>query len=213
MQGFSALPFVDGSWLLKTEPALHVLHGQATLGAQPDDVFPCGGHVDDGESVDALTRLFRDWNDLDFLEEFFTKNSGDLASYFRITDIDLAIYDTLEDANELRCVILDISPDTDVDRLFRHLENSRIAEMLLGREKARGRRRAHDSWLRIYALKLERNTYLITGGAIKLTRTMEEREHTLAELRKMEKVRNFLIEQGAVDIDGLKDIANDGKSN
>lgn len=125
----------------------------------------------DGESVDALTRLFRDWNDLDFLEEFFTKNSVDLASYFRIT------------------------------------------EMLLGREKARGRRRAHDSWLRIYALKLERNTYLITGGAIKLTRTMEEREHTLAELRKMELVRNFLIEQGAVDIDGLKDIASDGKSN
>lgn len=33
----------------------------------------------DGESVDALTRLFRDWNDLDFLEEFFTKNSKDLA--------------------------------------------------------------------------------------------------------------------------------------
>lgn len=85
--------------------------------------------------------------------------------------------------------------------------------MLLGREKARGRRRAHDSWLRIYALKLEQNTYLITGGAIKLTRTMEEREHTLAELRKMELVRNFLIEQGAVDIDGLKDIASDGKSN
>ncbi|MCQ2152140.1 MAG: hypothetical protein MJY70_03690 [Bacteroidales bacterium] len=167
----------------------------------------------DGETVDALTKLFRDWNDLDFLEEFFTKNSGDLASYFKITDIDLAIFDTLEDANELRCVILDISPDADVDRLFRHLENSRIAEMLLGREKARGRRRAHDSWLRIYALKLERNTYLITGGAIKLTRTMEEREHTLAELRKMEQVRNFLIEQGAIDIDGLKDIANDGKSN
>ena len=42
---------------------------------------------------------------------------------------------------------------------------------------------------------------------------MEEREHTLAELRKMEQVRNFLIEQGAIDIDGLKDIANDGKSN
>ena len=87
----------------------------------------------DGESVDALTKLFRDWNDLDFLEEFFTNNSEDLASYFRITDIDLAIYDTLEDANELRCVILDISPDADVDRLFRHLENSRITEMLLGR--------------------------------------------------------------------------------
>lgn len=141
------------------------------------------------------------------------RNSYDLASYFKITDIDLAIYDTLEDANELRCMILDVSPDADVDRLFRHLENSRIAEMMLGREKAKGRRRFHDSWLRIYALKLERNTFLITGGAIKLTHTMEEREHTLAELRKMELVRNYLIEQGAVDIDGLIDIASDEKSN
>ena len=110
-------------------------------------------------------------------------------------------------------MILDISPDANIDKLFRHLENSRIAEMLLGREKARGRRGINDSWLRIYALKLERNTYLITGGAIKLTRTMEEREHTLTQLRKMERVRNFLIEQGAVDVDGLKDIASDGKSN
>lgn len=30
----------------------------------------------DGESVDALTRLFRDWNDLDFLEEFLRKIQG-----------------------------------------------------------------------------------------------------------------------------------------
>lgn len=160
----------------------------------------------DGEDVDVLTKLFRDWNDLDFLEEFFKNNREDLASYFKITDIDLAIYDTLEDAHELRCLILDISPDADIDKLFRHLENSRMAEMLLGREKAKGRRRAHDSWLRIYALKLESNTYLVTGGAIKLTRTMEEREHTLNELKKMEQVRNFLIEQGDVDLDGIKDI-------
>lgn len=78
--------------------------------------------------------------------------------------------------------------------------------MLLGREKAKGRRSAHDSWLRIYALRLESNTYLVTGGAIKLTRTMEEREHTLNELKRMEQVRNYLIEQGAVDLDGVKDI-------
>ena len=160
----------------------------------------------DGDEVDVLTKLFRDWNDLDFLEEFFKNNREDLASYFKITDIDLAIYDTLDDAQELRCMILDISPDADIDKMFRHLENSRIAEMLLGREKAKGRYRTHDSWLRIYALKLESNTYLVTGGAIKLTRAMEEREHTLNELKRMEQVRNFLIEQGAVDLDGIKDI-------
>lgn len=37
------------------------------------------------------------------------------------------------------------------------------------------------------AIKLNVGIYIITGGAIKLTRTMQEREHTLQELGKMEK--------------------------
>lgn len=37
----------------------------------------------------------------------------------------------------------------------------------------------HPSWLRLYAIKLEPGCYIITGGAIKLTRTMEERQHKL----------------------------------
>lgn len=57
----------------------------------------------------------------------------------------------------------------------------------------------------IYAIKLEKGTYLITGGAIKLTPLMAEREHTLNELRKMEMVRNHLINNGIVDVDGIKD--------
>ena len=51
--------------------------------------------------------------------------------------------------------------------------------------------------------ELNDNPYIITGGAIKLTRTMEEREHTLAELKKMEAVRNFLLNGGGIDADGL----------
>ena len=159
-----------------------------------------------GDEVDILTKTFRDWMDLDYLEDFFLKNIDDLSSYFNITDIDTAIYDTLDDAYQLRCLIMDISPDARLDDLFRYLENSRTAEMILGREKAKGKWHGHDSWLRLYALKVEENAYLITGGAIKLTHTMAERKHTLKELEKMERVRNFLLEQGATDIDGLKDI-------
>lgn len=57
----------------------------------------------------------------------------------------------------------------------------------------------HTSWLRIYAIKLAAGIYIITGGAIKLTATMQEREHTLLELQKMEKVRRFLLEENIVD--------------
>ena len=38
---------------------------------------------------------------------------------------------------------------------------------------------------------------------------MEEREHTLNELKKLEFVRNFLIEEGAYDIEGFYDLVND----
>ena len=44
-----------------------------------------------------------------------------------------------------------------------------------------------------------------SGGAIKLTRTMQEREHTLKELNKMEQVRKFLINNQAIDADGFVD--------
>lgn len=54
-------------------------------------------------------------------------------------------------------------------------------------------------------LEIGPDTYLITGGAIKLTRTMGEREHTRKELLRMDQVRAFLLEQGAVDLEGFKD--------
>ena len=55
----------------------------------------------------------------------------------------------------------------------------------------------------------------ITGGAIKLTYTMKERQHTLQELTRMDSVRNFLIKKGVSDLDGMSDLKNEdyGKSN
>lgn len=160
----------------------------------------------DGAEDNALQVLFAQWSDPEWLVDFFLANMADLASYFKITDINQAIYDTMDDSQRMQCLILDLSPEADLDRLFRPLENSRTSEMLLGKEKAKIKNRpTHASWLRIYAIKLEPGCYIVTGGAIKLTRTMQEREHTLEELRRMEVVRNFLIQSGAVDADGFMD--------
>lgn len=154
----------------------------------------------------ALETVFDQWENPVWLEQFFLANINDLNSYFKITDVNQAIFDTLLDRERLQCLILDISPDANLDELFRPLENGRISEMLLGKEKARIRNRPnHASWLRLYAIKLEPGIYIITGGAIKLTRTMQEREHTLRELTKMESVRNDLIAQNVVDADSFVD--------
>ena len=154
----------------------------------------------------VLDTILDQWNDVTWLRSYFKQNIGDLASYFKITDVNQAIYDTIEDSERLQCLIMDISPDANLDEIFRPLENSRTSEMLLGKEKTRLRNTPrHASWLPIYAIKLEPGIYVVTGGAIKLTRTMQEREHTLVELARMEKVRRFLIENEISDKDSFDD--------
>lgn len=162
----------------------------------------------DGDPINILGLLFQNWTDVDWLKEFFLSNKGDLERNFKITNIDRAIYDTLTEAEELECLILDLAEESDLDKIFRPLNNMRTSELMLGKEKAKGKRVTHRSWLRLYALKLEKNIYLITGGAIKLTFTMQERSHTLKELEKMEMIRNYLIDNGVTDLEGFIDFLN-----
>lgn len=92
----------------------------------------------DGDEVNVLNSLFESWNDVEWLANFFTSNKLDLENNFQITSVDKAIYDTLMDAEMLECLILDLAEDSDLDRMFRPLDNMRSSELLLGKEKARG---------------------------------------------------------------------------
>lgn len=137
-----------------------------------------------------------------------------MSSYFKITDVYQAVMETMEEADCLECLMLDLSPEATLDELFRHLENSRYSEMTPGREKAYGPGALHHpSWLRIYAIKMEPGVYLVTGGAIKLTAKMEERSHTMAELAKLEAVRNHLIDNKVFDLDSLIDYIDNEQGN
>ena len=158
------------------------------------------------EQLNELDKVFTQLNDAGWLLNFFRENFNDLVSYFKITRLDEAVYDTMEDSDDLECLIMDINPDANLDELFRPLENTRTSEMMLGREKARLKDRPkHASWLRIYAIKLNPGIYVVTGGAIKLTRTREEREHTLKELVKLEKARQYLVANNVIDDDSFTD--------
>ena len=160
----------------------------------------------DGEAENALFSVFTQWSDVEWLRSFFVENRGDLESFFRVTDVNEAIYDTLEDNDRLQCLILDLSPQVDLEELFRPLDNNQTVALKLDKQKARpDRKEGHLSWLRLYAIRLEKGVFIITGGAIKLTYKMSERVHTLQELVKMEQVRNFLLEEGIVDKDSFLD--------
>ena len=59
------------------------------------------------------------------------------------------------------------------------------------------------SFLRIYAIKVENNCFLITGGAIKLTHRMDEAEYLQEEVRKLNTVRDWLEQEYIIDGEDL----------
>lgn len=137
---------------------------------------------DETKEADELTLLFREWSNANYLLDFFLANIDDLQGFFHVEKISDAVKDTMEDARVLERLILDFPYTEQLDGLFHSLSlsDNRIHE--LTREKARNwDRERHASWLRIYAIRVEPNVYIVTGGAIKLTATMQDREHTQIE--------------------------------
>jgi len=55
----------------------------------------------DGDNDNVLSVILDQWNDVSWLRTFFKNNIEDLSSYFKITDVNEAIYDTIEDADHL----------------------------------------------------------------------------------------------------------------
>jgi hypothetical protein len=99
----------------------------------------------DEKPDNELFLLLDQWNDVIWLREFFKKNIDDLKSYFKITDINDAISLTIEDSARLEAVIMDISPDSNLELLFRPLSNDRTVVYFLERMKAKGERRSMPS--------------------------------------------------------------------
>lgn len=151
--------------------------------------------------------MFELWQDPEFLEEFFEKHKIDLINnYWGNWTIEEAIIETFEYAQDFENKLLELSRQSEEDQLkgldeiFKPLSDTPTPIFQFEKSKAR------VNWLRLYALKIENNIYVITGGAIKLTKTMQERHHTNEELEKIEKGRRYLIDEGIVDVDGLIEV-------
>ena len=99
----------------------------------------------EGEDDNELYKVFNNWADVVWLRAFFKENIDDLNAYFKITDIKEAISDTIEDSERLRYIIMDISPETDLSKIFRPLDNNQASDVMLQKEKARLKRKYGDS--------------------------------------------------------------------
>lgn len=157
-----------------------------------------------GEKSNEFERLFDYWSDIEQLEVFFENNKHDLDSpFWGSISVEDAIFKTTQEAQQLEDKLRELSKqikttNEGLETLFQPLDDRQMQiQHLFNKSKAR------KSWLRVYALRIEKDVYVITGGAIKLTHKMKERGHTLEELRKIERCRNYLIQEGLIDKESI----------
>lgn len=155
----------------------------------------------EGNERDEFARLFEQWQDIKYLENFFESNKDDLQSgFFGNISIDEAVFTTTEEANELETHIQEVAEkgqeddySTLYDLVFRPL---RANDTSTSHVESKAYGLASKSWLRVYAIQITTNLYVVSGGAIKLTQAMQDRPHTTEELEKLKATASYLKEIG-----------------
>lgn len=145
-----------------------------------------------GERYDELQRLLRLWSDPKYLQSFLIENHADIPYGSSLSQIMKTIKENACELDETMD-LLGNDKNRALTEFFKPLYNQEYKVQSLSKQKGR------TNYLRLYAIKIDANCFLITGGAIKLTQMMEDRKHTNDELAKLEHCRSFLKSNGVFD--------------
>ena len=166
----------------------------------------------DDVEENEFDRLFQQWNDMGYVTQFFDTYQEFLKSpiWQNISEPEDAARQVLQEAADLEDLFDELYDNTlngiaekDFDSHFYYLDGKYLCEMERQPMKSYGTNR--PSLLRIYAIKMSKNTYLITGGGIKLVDTIQNspdlKNHVLSNI---DRVREFLKANGIMDSDDME---------
>lgn len=146
----------------------------------------------DKEVDNELDRLLELWSNVRFLKLFAQKNN--------ITDIETFVEDRLIDSDEMQDKIDEIRMDHKIlDYFFRPLYNFETSQGILSLQKGK---KKHNN-LRLYAIRIDKNCYVITGGAIKMSLNMKDHPLTQKEVAKLNWAKSYLNDKGVFDNDSF----------
>lgn len=169
----------------------------------PED---CKNEVDN----DIFTVLFTEkWIDTEYIRNFLKTNIEDLNNpFWRGLDLDAAsqkieierdgFYELFNNINKRKNGFENVSLKDIFKELHKNIHSISTKEDYFRKAKYD----MFDSIIRLYAIELEDETFVITGGAFKLSRTME-RPHLKHELKKLREVQSYLKTEGIIDESGL----------
>lgn len=160
----------------------------------------------DGQDENEFDRLFAEWNDVESIMDFFEKNRDYLRTdvWKTVSEPEVAARQVLNEATALEQLFDDmakhsgVGEEPDFDSHFHYLEGKYKYELEYPPMKSYGNN--SPSLLRLYAIKMDTNVYLITGGGIKLSDTIQNspglKNHVL---QNIDYVRRWLKANGIMD--------------
>ena len=164
----------------------------------------------DEEDLNEYARVFKEWHDLDYLEKFFTDNASFINTpIWKNAGLDpdnpeASAQKVLDEAEELESYIEELVKNIksgtkpDFDEYFHFLDGKYKCVWTLEPMKSYGTCR--PSLLRLYAIKLESNCYLIVYGGIKLGNTIQNSPILKDKVfNKIDHVLNYLKANGIED--------------
>lgn len=167
----------------------------------------------DGCSESEFTRLFNLWKNPENVDLFIDTYKDLMISPFWVAQGISASYARrliTQEAVATESHFLDLYLNTingdvpDFNQEFVFLDKQVFEFRLRSKHKMYGTHgKDCPSFLRIYAIKVENNCFLITGGAIKLTHRMDEAEYLQEEVRKLNTVHDWLEQEYILDVEDL----------
>jgi hypothetical protein len=149
-----------------------------------------------GEAENEYDRLMEQWTDVSYLRAYAKQN--------KIVDTTRFIRETRQDATDIRKLIESIvQQNNKLESFFKPLYNLEMGVKILSLQKGRLYQ------LRIYAIKIDENLFVVTGGAIKRVLLMEEHPDTQVEKTKLIQAKDYFKKQGVFDCDSFYELLND----
>ena len=153
-----------------------------------DQLFAC--HYE-GEEDNEYDRLMELWTDVEFLSNYAKENN--------IPDVRKFVMNVLQGAEQIQNLLEEINqnkkPFTTYFEPLQYSEINRVLSLQKGKIR--------KNILRLYAIKLDDTCFLLTGGAIKMSQTMQGHPDTNRELEKLKQVRAYLKDNGVFDEDSF----------
>ena len=159
---------------------------------------------------DAYERNFDFWFDATEVIKYLQANEWYLTDdYFKKQNksIDELQEQIEKEANDLHDFFLDLENSNFegnislLEHIFKPLNNRESYGTELQKSKSPDDKRR--PLIRLYAIRIHKNLFIVTGGAIKLTGQMGEHDDTDKELEKLEIVRDFLKANGLTTANDL----------